>query len=73
MADKQYVGTGSGLANAIERFNGCTNVEQRNTNGAALQLDEITRDYDRRLEQLTTWFRPAATQGAKAAGDATKG
>lgn len=27
MPDRQYVGTGSGLASAIERFNGCTNVE----------------------------------------------
>ena len=53
MADRHYVGPGSGLASAIERFNGCTNVEQRNTNGAALQLDEITKEYDKRIEHLT--------------------
>ena len=63
MPDRQYVGTGSGLASAIERFNGCTNVEQRNTNGAALQLDEITKEYDRRIEQLTNMVQSGRDSG----------
>ena len=63
MADRQYVGTGSGLASAIERFNGCTNVEQRNTNGAALQLDEITKEYDKRIEQLTNMVHAGRDSG----------
>ena len=63
MAGKHYVGAGAGLANAIERFSGCTNVEQRNTNGAALQLDEITRNYDRRLEELTNMVQHGRDPG----------
>ena len=63
MADRHYVGPGSGLASAIERFNGCTNVEQRNTNGAALQLDEITKEYDRRIEHLTNLVQAGRDSG----------
>ena len=63
MADRNYVGPGSGLASAIERFNGCTNVEQRNTNGAALQLDEITKEYDRRIEHLTNLVQAGRDSG----------
>ena len=63
MADRHYAGPGSGLASAIERFNGCTNVEQRNTNGAALQLDEIAKEYDRRIEHLTNLVQTGRDSG----------